>query len=546
MIESRIYESDVLVIGKGLAGARAADEAVRRGARVTLANKGGGSSPEVMGFNTTIGPDDSVEDYLEDTLRSGSYINNRPVAARLAENADGEIAFLEKLGLVFDRNPDGNYNLMQTLGSSHKRMVHYQSLTGVTALKLLLDDCRKRGVEFVEPVMILNLLKHGSRVTGASALDLRSGELVFFLCKAVVLAAGGCGDIYPLTTYPHGITGDGYVMAYRAGAELVDMEFLQYDPCGFVTPPKLRGRVMVTTLLNEGAELYNEAGKRFVIEDYGTYNIQKSEIARRIYMEIAAGKGTQNGGIYYDLTKLPHDRVAIDHNLFYDPALAAGLDLTKEPAEVAPLAHSCTGGLVIDRDCAATLEGLFAAGEVAGGIHGANRIGGSAGTEIFVYGCLAGKSAAECAAEAKGQPDPGAIEPDAERERETFEKWKKGKGGLSPREMRDKVGQALHKGMGMIRNEKGIDGCLRELESLEGELDGLNARTTENLMHGYTLRNTLDIAKIQAAASRMRKESRGVFYRDDCPATDGKWTKNIRARLGDDGKMSLKVSDPVK
>ncbi|MDR3321842.1 MAG: FAD-binding protein [Synergistaceae bacterium] len=545
-MEQTIYKSDVLVIGKGLAGVRAADAAVRSGARVIVANKASGSSPDVMGFNTTIGADDSVEDYIEDTMRSGGYINNRLLASRLAENSNSEITFLEDLGVSFDRNPDGGYNLMQTLGSSHKRMVHYQSLTGATALKLLLDDCRRRGVEFVEPVMILSLLKHDGRVVGASGLDLRGGGLIFFQSEAVVLATGGCGDIYPLTSYPKGITGDGYAMAFRAGAELVDMEFLQYDPCGFVTPPALRGRVMVTTLLNEGAELYNRDNERFVVEDYGTYNIQKSEIARRIYMEIRAGRGTLNGGVYYDMTKLPHDRVAIDHNLFYNPAHAAGIDLTKEPAEVAPLAHSCVGGLVIDRDCATTVEGLFAAGEVTGGVHGANRIGGSAGTEIFVFGCVAGNSAARYAAKWSGEPAQGLIEESAARERETFEGWRGQKGGASPGEMRERAAKAINNGIGIIRNGKGIGDCLRDLQNIEDELGSLDIETPGDLMDCYTLRNTLTVAKIQATASDMRKESRGVFYREDYPAEDDKWTRNIYTGLGGDGGASVRVADPVK
>jgi fumarate reductase (CoM/CoB) subunit A len=202
--------------------------------------------------------------------------------------------------------------------------------------------------------------------------------------------------------------------------------------------------------------------------------------------------------------------------------------------------------LFIDRNCAATLKDLFAAGEVAGGIHGANRIGGSAGTEIFVYGCLAGGSAADYAAKFSDGLDSAWIEADGEREREIFEKWKGQKGDLSPKEMRNKAGQAVHEGIGILRNESGIGGCLRELETLEGELGRLNVQTTEDLMYCYTLRNTLDIAKIQATASQMRKESRGVFYREDYPATDEKWTKNIHVCRGHDGKMSLTVSDPVK
>lgn len=541
-MEQKIYKTDILIIGKGLAGVRAANAAVRQGVSVTLISKGNGSSTDIMGFNTTIGADDSVEIFYEDTLRSGAYINNRSVALKLAENSNAEIAFLEELGLKFDRNPDGSYNLMQTLGSSCKRMVHYKSLTGAAALNLLLKDCERRGVNFVEPVMTLNLLKDRNGITGASALDLQSGELVFFLAKAVVLATGGCGDIYPLSTYPKGISGDGYVMAYRAGVELMDMEFQQYDPCCFVYPNALRGRIVVTTMLNEGGELYNKNGERFIIDDYGTYNIQKSEIARHIWKEILDGKGNEHGGVYYDVTKLPHDRVAIDHNLFYDPALANGVDLTKVPAEVAPAAHSCVGGLGITPDCASTLPGLFAAGEVAGGIHGANRIGGSAGTEVFVYGRIAGESAASYVKAWDGDLSPALGKEAIERETALFHSRKKAPSseGADIDGILTQARRTINNGIGIVRDEDSLNSCIRELSGLMQVLDQLSADHTDRLAKIYTLENALVLAQLQAAASLMRTESRGVFYRRDFPEQDDAgWRKNIFIRQDDQENAKL-------
>ena len=541
-MNNNIHETDVLIIGKGIAGVRAANEAVRAGLTVTIVNKAGGASPEVMGFNTTIGQEDSEEVFLNDTLKSGSYINNKEVLRRLVENANDEVAYLEELGLNFDKNPDGTYNLMQTLGSSYPRMVHYQSLTGATAMKLIDNDNIKRGVQVFAPFAVIGLLDQDQRIVGASAIDMKSGELVFFRSKAVVIATGGCGDIYPLTTYPSGITGDGYAMAYRAGAELVDMEFLQYDPCGFVTPGVLRGRVMVTTLLNEGAEIYNADGQRFIINDYGTYNIQKSELSRRMYTEIAAGKGTELGGVYYDMTKLPYRRIAIDHNLFYDPAFAAGVDMTKTPAEVAPLAHSCVGGVVIDRNCATTLAGLFAAGETAGGIHGANRIGGNAGTEIFVYGKLAGKSASLFAKALPERHESVSGEAAMKRETERYSSWKNRSGGDVPiAQILDSARGAIHDGIGIIRNEQSIMKCQKRLSELEDAINSLRIDTTKDILSCYTLQNILTIAKIQTSASLMRKESRGVFFRDDYPAADDVWKGNIFVRYGNNEEMELQV-----
>ena len=543
-MERRIEKTDVLVIGKGIAGLRAADEAARAGVSVTLASKGGGASPGVMGFNAATSEVDSVESFFQDTLDSGYQLSNKKVARRLAADANHEVAFLEELGLVFDRNPDGHYNLMQTLGSSHPRMVHYKSLTGRVAMELLLKDCQKLGVKFAEPVRILNLLDDGQgRIIGASAYDLAKNELVFFLAKAVVLATGGNGAMFSLTSYPGGINGDGYALAYRAGAQLVDMEFQQFDPCGFIHPPALRGHVVVTTMLNEGGKLFNAQGEEFMLKNGGRYNVQKAELSRRMWLEVAGGRGTSRGGVLYDVTALPHDRVVIDHCLFYDPALAAGVDLTKEAAEVIPVPHSCMGGLVIDENCATTLPGLFAAGEVTGGIHGANRIGGNAGTEIFVYGWIAGDSAAKFALSENKSPD---AESAIKKEEADYMERRKSQGQENPADLLIKAKQAADLGLGIVRCEKDMETCLNAVLDLQTKLGKLRIDGSEDLMASYTLENNLTLSVMQAMAARLRQESRGVFYRSDYPeGDDQKWLKNIFISKGSDSQpdISLKAAD---
>jgi succinate dehydrogenase/fumarate reductase flavoprotein subunit len=544
-MQGKIEKTDVLVIGKGLAGIRAANAAARAGASVVLISKGGGSSPGIMGFNAAFGAEDSVAAFNRDTITSGSFINNKKVAARLSAEANKEAAFLEELGLVFDKNADGGYNLMQTVGSSLPRMIHYKSLTGQVAIKLILEDCRRLGVKFAEPVRALNLLKDDvdGSVIGASTFDMAKGEPVFFLAGAVVMAAGGNGAMYGLTSYPRGINGDGLAMAYRAGAALVDMEFQQFDPCGFVYPAALHGHVVVTTMLNEGGKMFNALGEEFMLKDGGRYNVQKCELSRRMWMEVLEGRGTEHGGVLYDLTALPRDRVVIDHCLFYDPALAAGVDLTKEPAEVAPVPHSLMGGLVIDDNCASTLPGLFAAGEIAGGIHGANRIGGNAGTEVFVYGAIAGTSAARYALAGEKKPD-GC--PAIDRENADIRSYLSLKGSKDVAALLKTAQEAVFRGLGIVRDAAGLKECLAAVDQLSRELDDVEVSNQARFMDFFTLKNNLIVSRIQIMASLPRQESRGVFYRRDFPEQDdAAWLKNTFIRRGENAEM-LVTHKPVE
>ncbi len=536
-MDYRIEKTDVLVIGRGIAGLRAADEAARAGLKVTLAAKGGGASPGVMGFNATTSEADSVDLFHKDILDNGYGINNYKVSRRLAADSNHEVKFMESIGLAFDKNPDGKYNLFQTLGCSTPRMVHIKSLTGQVGIDLLTRDCRKQGVNFVEPVRILNLLKNDQgAVAGASAFDLAKDELVFFLAKAVVLASGGNGAMFTLTSYPGGINGDGYAMAYRAGAELVDMEFQQFDPCGFVHPPALRGHVVVTTMLNEGGRLYNKNNEEFMLKDGGKYNVPKAELSRRIWREVAEGRGFEHGGVMYDVSALSYERLVVDHCLFYDPAKAAGVDLCHEPAEVVPVPHSCMGGLVIDENCASTLPGLYVAGEATGGIHGANRIGGNAGTEIFVYGWIAGDNAAKYA-KAQGEPRAEAA---IQAEAADFAAKRARGGQEDPAALLTRAKLAADKGLNIVRCEKDMDACLSEITALEAKLPDLKISDSASLMTAYTLENNLALSKLQATVSKLRKESRGVFYRSDFPEmNDAEGLKNIFVKKAADGTMAI-------
>jgi fumarate reductase (CoM/CoB) subunit A len=537
--------TDVLIIGSGLAGLRAAEAAAREGASVTVVGKGVGASPGIMGFDVAINPEDNKEVYYEDLLRSGWFINNKKLARILAEDSVREVANLEGLGLKFDKKADGSYDAFQPLGSTHPRLVHHKALTGIKGLSLIGKDCRKMGVLFVKRIMITELLRHNDRIIGAVGLDLRDGQFVSYLAKAVVLTAGGCGAIYPITTYPKDIVGDGYAMAYRAGAKMVDMEFLQYDPCCFVYPESIKGSPIATTMMKEGAVLRNELGERFMLK-YGekAENVQKDELSRAMAMEISEGRGSKHKGVYYDVTMLPRDMVVINHSIFYDPALKAGVDLTKEPAEVAPAAHTLMGGVKIDEFCKSSLDGLYAAGEVAGGVHGANRIGGASGAEILTFGARVGKYAALTALAAKALPSEKTVDKLIEKEKKTYSARKEKKGGTSDfKAIHTQIQTVMSENVGIIKNKKNLTRACDELTELEGRVGDLSVKGAKQLIDRYKFENMITTGKMLAAASLARTESRGVHYRSDFPARDDKkWLKNIVIRQAD-GEMKLEILD---
>ncbi|MCE5281428.1 MAG: FAD-binding protein [Deltaproteobacteria bacterium] len=536
--------TDVLIIGSGLAGLRAAEAAAREGARVTVVGKGTGASPGVMGFNVAMNPEDHTEIYYEDLLRNGSFINNKKLAKILAEDSVKEVANLEGLGLEFDRKADGSYDAFQPLGSTHPRLVHYKALTGIKSLSLIGEDCRKMGVVFEKRIMITQLLRHDNRIVGAVGINLRDGAFVSYHANAVVLTAGGCGAIYPTTTYPKDIVGDGYAMVYRAGAELVDMEFLQFDPCCFVYPESIKGSPIATTMMKEGAVLRNVHGERFMFK-YGEKgeNVQKDELARAMAIEIAEGRGTEHKGVYFDATMLPRDMVVVNHSIFYDPALKAGVDLMKEPAEVAPAAHTLMGGVKIDESCKSSLDMLFAAGEAAGGIHGANRIGGSAGAEILTFGARAGKYAALSALAKTPLPEK-TVEPLIEKERKADSARRERNQGTSDfAEIHNKIQAAMGENVGIIKNNEGLNKACEALESLESRLGSLAVKNAEQLIDLHKLENMITTGKMLARASLARTESRGVHYRSDFPARqDKEWLKNIVIKRVD-GEMKMEALD---
>ncbi len=356
----KLADTDVLVIGGGVSGLRAAVAAAEKGQRVALVSKGSCASPEIMGFNAPVMPGDSEKLYYEDIGKSGCGINDNRLARTLSQRVMGEVAWLESIGVHFNRDENGNYVAIHTLGTRYPRLIKSGMSSGVTEMNALVKLCDKLGIKQYMQVDILGLIKVGEKVCGAYGVD-NKDQAVFFSAKSVVLATGGCGAIQSFSTYPKALVGDGYAMAYEAGATLVDMELQQFEPCCFVYPKQIEGKVIATTLLRHGAELLNGEGREFMA-DYGLTreNAQKGSLSRAMEEEVRAGRGTPHGGIYYNMTMMSPEMLYKDHAIFTKPAVEIGMDLTKEMPEMMPASHTNLGGVIIDCGGRTEIPGLFA------------------------------------------------------------------------------------------------------------------------------------------------------------------------------------------
>ncbi|NMA45107.1 MAG: FAD-binding protein [Lentisphaerae bacterium] len=519
----RELTADVVIVGAGIAGLRAALAASGRGASVLLVSKGAAASPAVIGFNAPVACGDSAELFFRDTCVGGGGLNDRELARLLTGQAVEVLREFEGLGFSFDRE-DAAYDLLQPLGCSCPRLVHQSNHTGSASMALMREELSRRQVKEYAGVTALDLLLTRQRVCGLLAAAPLQDELWVISAGAVVLANGGGSGIYADSTYPDGIVGDGYGMAYRAGASLLDMEFVQFEPCRCLWPRKLG---ISTTLLAKGGELRNRLDERFILKRYpgGEGTVSKDMLARLIALEIKAGNGSEHGGVYLDLRMLPEKVLKRDHSMYYERFLRAGIDLTTERIEVAPAAHTFMGGVKIDAGCACGVPGLFAAGEVTGGIHGANRLGGNAGTEIYVFGKIAGASAAEYV-----QRNGQASIPDQERRMiaERFGHLQDGDASAVIQNAKALIRNTMGMYAGAVRSADGLAQAGRIIQELATEFKNYQAVSVRELTQLSELQNMILTAELVVAAAERRRESRGVHYREDFPTRDDRhWCKSI-------------------
>ncbi|MEE9219183.1 MAG: FAD-binding protein [Acidobacteriota bacterium] len=527
------HEFDVLVVGAGGAGLRAAIEASASGARVGLVCKSLlGKAHTVMAEGgvaaalANVAPADNWRTHFRDTMRGGKMLNNWRMAQLHAQESPERVLELERWGAVFDRTPDGGILQRPFGGHTHPRLAHVGDRTGLEMIRTLQDQGVHRGVDVYMECTITHLLKDGEHIAGAFGYWRESGRFVIFRSKAVILATGGIGKIYEITSNSWEYTGDGHALAYETGAELIDMEFVQFHPTGMVWPSGVRGILVTEAVRGEGGILRNSKGERFM-ERYDPERLELSTrdiVARSIYTEVREGRGSPHGGVFLDISHKGAAYIKRKLPSMHDQFLElADVDITREPMEVGPTAHYVMGGVRVDAERAeSTVPGLYAAGEVAGGMHGANRLGGNSLSDLLVFGYRAGAAAAAYARNLPGQPavDTSQIEEAARSVVAPFER----SDGDHPYQVHQALQKTMHALVGIFRNEKDLERGLEEIEKLKARARRLKVEGSRLYNPGWHLSWDLHCMLICAEAlghaALLRKESRGAHSRLDHPRMD--------------------------
>ncbi|MFT5368406.1 MAG: succinate dehydrogenase / fumarate reductase flavoprotein subunit [Candidatus Latescibacterota bacterium] len=580
------FEYDVLVIGAGGAGLRAAIEASGTGATVGLVCKSLlGKAHTVMAEGGVAAALANVDDrdnwkvHFADTMRGGQYVNNWRMAELHAKEAPDRVRELEEWGALFDRTKDGRILQRNFGGHRYPRLAHVGDRTGLEMIRTLQDHGIHQGIQVYMEYTIVALLKDGERVVGAFGFDRERGRFKLFKAKAVILATGGIGRAYKITSNSWEYTGDGHSLAYDAGADLIDMEFVQFHPTGMIWPPSVRGLLVTEGVRGEGGVLRNKDGKRFMFDDIpdlykpqtadneeegwrytqGDVNarrppelLTRDHVARCIVRENREGRGSPHGGVFLDIAwikeRLPDGEELIKRKLpsmYHQFKQLADIDITKEPMEVGPTTHYVMGGIRVDADSQmSTVPGLFAAGECAAGLHGANRLGGNSLSDLLVFGKRAGEYAAAFAKE----NGPGTID---ESQIEEVQRWalqffeENEQGAENPYHIQADLQDMMQELVGIVRTES-------ELVQAVGEIEKLSERAGRSLVTGHReyntswhtaldLKNLMTVSEAVARAAAVRKESRGGHFRDDFSEKDETFANvNTVVNKGPDGKMEIR------
>ena len=552
------HEHDVLIIGAGGAGLRAAIEALAQGARVGLICKSLlGKAHTVMaegGIAAAMGNVDRADDWrthFRDTMRGGKFLNNWRMAQLHAQEAPERVHELEQWGALFDRTDDGQILQRAFGGHTFKRLCHVGDRTGLELIRTLQDRGVQQGIDVFMECTITRLIRDGDRMAGAFGYWREQGRFVNFKAKSIVIATGGIGKAWKITSNSWEYTADGMALAYEAGAELLDMEFVQFHPTGMVWPPGVQGILVTEAVRGEGGTLKNNRGERFM-EKYDPKRMELSTrdvVARAIYTEVKEGRGSEHGGAYLDISHKPADYVKKKlPSMYHQFKELADVDITTGPMEVGPTCHYMMGGIRVDAETGqSTVPGLFAAGEAAAGLHGANRLGGNSLSDLLVFGKRAGKAAAEYAKSARSSELDAAQLQDAEREMlSPFERT----AGEFPYEIHRDLQDFMQSLVGICRTEEDLQKALDELEKLKPRLARVRADGSRMFNPGWhltrDLRSMVLISEAVTRSALARRESRGAHSRIDYPNLDDVWGKqnNIVVKRGDQMTLEQRpVSD---
>jgi succinate dehydrogenase / fumarate reductase flavoprotein subunit len=573
------HPHDVLVIGAGGAGLRAAIEAADRGASVGLVCKSLlGKAHTVMAEGGVaaalghVGEGDSWQVHFRDTMIGGKLLNNPRMAELHAKEAPARVRELEAWGAVFDRTRDGRILQRPFGGHTFPRLAHVGDRTGLEMIRTLQDRAVAAGIAVYMECTITHLLARPDRVKGAFGYWRTTGRPIVFPAKAIVLATGGIGRAYQVTSNSWEYSGDGQALAYLAGAELMDMEFVQFHPTGMVWPPGVRGLLVTEAVRGEGGILRNKDGERFMWKylpedrrkEYAATDEEASRwveaqsasrttdarrppelstrdnVARAIYTEVREGRGSPHGGVFLDISYLPADHVRRKLPSMYEQFKElADVDITAGPMEVGPTTHYMMGGVRVDAETGETTRpGLYAVGEVAAGMHGANRLGGNSLSDLLVFGQRTGAAAGDTAASQPDVPyvDPGAVQTAARELAAPFEAGSGDGGGEDPYRLHEELQALMGSLVGIFRTEEDLDDAIRRIGELRSRWSSVRIVGGRAYNPGwglvYEVRNMLIVSEAVARSAKERRESRGAHSRIDFPDPDPVWAKqNIAARL---------------
>ncbi len=587
MADYETHAHDVLVVGAGGAGLRAAIEAATSGARVGLICKSLlGKAHTVMAEGGVAAALANVDDrdnwrvHFADTMRGGQYMNNWRMAELHAKEAPDRVRELEAWGAVFDRTPDGRILQRNFGGHKYPRLAHVGDRTGLEMIRTLQDHAIHLGIDVHMECTVATLFKDGDRIAGAFAYDRDRGRFKVFESRAIVLATGGIGRAFNVTSNSWEYTGDGLSLAYRAGAALQDMEFVQFHPTGMVWPPSVRGILVTEGVRGEGGILINKEGRRFMFDDIpenyrsqtadneeegwryvqGDKNarrppelLTRDHVARCIMREVREGRGSPHGGVFLDISWIRSKiRNAPEHirkklpSMYHQFKQLADIDITSEPMEVGPTTHYIMGGIRVDGDTQmSTVPGLFAAGESAAGLHGANRLGGNSLSDLLVFGKRAGEYAAEFATESPAARVPAeAVDAAAKAALEPFDRAMTEKSAEGPYQVQHALQEMMQELVGIVRREEEMRRALDGITTLRTRAASVSVTGNREYNPGWhtalDLPNLLVVSEAITRSALERKESRGGHFRDDFPEKDPAFAAfNIVVARSASGEMTV-------
>jgi succinate dehydrogenase / fumarate reductase, flavoprotein subunit len=576
------HSYDVIVVGAGGAGLRAAIAAHDAGARTAIVCKSLlGKAHTVMaegGIAAAMGnlwPEDNWQIHFRDTMRGGKMLNNWRMAQLHAQEAPARVWELEEWGALFDRTKDGLISQRDFGGHRYARLAHVGDRTGLEMIRTLQQHAVALGIDVFMECTVTQLLRGAAgaeaRIAGAFAYWRETGKFILFEAPAVVLATGGIGKSYKVTSNSWEYTGDGHALALRAGASLINMEFVQFHPTGMVWPLSVQGLLVTESVRGDGGVLRNSEGRRFMFDYIPEFFkaetadseeeadrwyedkknnrrppelLPRDEVARAINAEIKAGRGSPHGGVFLDIAsrRSPDYITKRLPSMYHQFKELAEVDITVEPMEIGPTCHYVMGGVEVDADTAAsTVPGLYAAGEVAGGMHGSNRLGGNSLSDLLVFGKRAGDAAAAYAA---GLPtSPVVPKQDVQQAEQEAGSPFTVKGGENPYTLHQELQQTMNDLVGLIRTATEMSDALERIAALRERSEQLTVEGDQRFNPGWhlaiDLRNMLLISECIARAALERKESRGGHTRDDYPMTDPEWGKiNLAVKL-EDNKVTV-------